>query len=123
MKILLVAKTGLRDQEAIREGFDPLTIDSESWDHKLYYPGVTKVRIRISGDRKTHQLFGAQIVGRYGAEVSKRIDVFATALFNKMKVEGLNKLDLSYTPPFSSPWDPVQEAAQAWAKVQSFAKR
>ena len=123
MKILLVAKTGLRDQEAIREGFDPLTIDWESWDHKLYYPGATKVRIRISGDRKTHQLLGAQIVGRYGAEVSKRIDVFATALFNKMKVEDLNKLDLSYTPPFSSPWDPVQEAAQAWAKVQSFAKR
>jgi len=123
MKILLVAKTGLRHQGAIREGFDPLTIDSESWDLKLYYPGATKVRIRISGDRKTHQLLGAQIVGRYGAEVSKRIDVFATALFNKMKVEDLNKLDLSYTPPFSSPWDPVQEAAQAWAKVQSFAKR
>jgi NADPH-dependent 2,4-dienoyl-CoA reductase/sulfur reductase-like enzyme len=113
---LVVARTGLRDQEAIREGFDPLSVDSESWDHKAYYPGATKVRIRITGDRKTHRLLGAQIVGRYGAEVSKRIDVFAAALFNDMKIEDLNHLDLSYTPPLGSPWDPVQLAAQAWTE-------
>jgi NADPH-dependent 2,4-dienoyl-CoA reductase/sulfur reductase-like enzyme len=120
---LVVARTGLRDQEAIREDFDPLTIDSESWDHKVYYPGATKVRIRITGDRETHRLLGAQILGRYGAEVSKRIDIFAAALFNDMKVEDLNHLDLSYTPPFSSPWDPVQMAAQAWSKTQNFSRR
>lgn len=113
---LVVARTGLRDREAILEGFDPLTIGSEAWDHKLYYPGATKVRIRITGDRKTHRLLGAQIVGSYGAEVSKRIDVFATALFNGMKVEELIHLDLSYTPPLSSPWDPVQLASQAWIR-------
>jgi NADPH-dependent 2,4-dienoyl-CoA reductase/sulfur reductase-like enzyme len=120
---LVVARTGLRDQEAIREGFDPLTIDSESWDHKAYYPGATKVRIRITGDRQTHRLLGAQIIGRYGAEVSKRIDVFAAAIFNGMMVEELNHLDLSYTPPLSSPWDPIQMTAQAWAKEKSFTKR
>jgi NADPH-dependent 2,4-dienoyl-CoA reductase/sulfur reductase-like enzyme len=119
---LVVARTGLRDREAIREGFDPLTIDSESWDHKLYYPGATKIRIRITGDRKTHQLLGAQIVGSYGAEVSKRIDVFAAALFNGMMVEELDDLDLSYTPPLGSPWDPVQMAAHAWAKEQKLSK-
>jgi len=115
---LVVARTGLRDQEAIREGFDPLTIDSESWDHKVYYPGATNLRIRITGDRKTDRLLGAQIVGSYGAEVAKRIDVFSTALFNEMKVEDLNKLDLSYTPPLGSPWDPIQIAAQAWTCKQ-----
>jgi hypothetical protein len=34
-----------------------------------------------------------------------------------MKVEELNDVDLSYTPPFSSPWDPVQMAAQAWSRA------
>ena len=29
-----------------------------------------------------------------------------------MTVESLNELDLSYTPPLSSPWDPVQMAAE-----------
>jgi NADPH-dependent 2,4-dienoyl-CoA reductase/sulfur reductase-like enzyme len=113
---LVVARTGLSDQDAIREGFDPLSVDSESWDHKVYYPGATKIRIRITGDRTTHQLLGAQMVGKYGAEVSKRIDVFAAAIFNGMKVEELSHLDLSYTPPLGSPWDPVQIAAQAWVR-------
>ena len=61
-------------------------------------------------------LLGAQILGPYGKEVSKRIDIFATALYHNMKVGELSNLDLSYTPPLSSPWDPVQMAAQAWCK-------
>jgi len=42
--------------------------------------------------------------------------VFATALFKGMTVEALNDIDLSYTPPLSTPWDAVQMAAQAWVK-------
>jgi len=30
----------------------------------------------------------------------------------------VSDLDLSYTPPFSSPWDPVQIACQAWERAQ-----
>mgnify|MGYP006297767099 CR=1 FL=1 len=47
-------------------------------------------------------------------EVSKRVDVFAAALFNEMTVSELNDADLSYTPPLSTPWDAVQVAAQVW---------
>lgn len=53
--------------------------------------------------------------GSWGAEISKRIDIFATALFREMKVDDLGDLDLSYTPPLSSPWDPVQMAAHNWS--------
>jgi hypothetical protein len=45
-----------------------------------------------------------------------QVDIFATAIFHSMTVESLNELDLSYTPPLSSPWDPVQMAAQAWCR-------
>ena len=31
-------------------------------------------------------------------------------------MEQISDLDLSYTPPLSSPWDPVQMSAQAWSK-------
>lgn len=54
------------------------------------------------------------MIGNWGASVAKRIDVFAAALFNAMRVEDLNDLDLSYTPPLGSPWDVVQGAAQHW---------
>jgi hypothetical protein len=52
-------------------------------------------------------------------QVYKRLDVLATALFHDMKVAELSDLDLSYTPPLSSPWDPVQMAAQAWSAQTS----
>jgi hypothetical protein len=38
-----------------------------------------------------------------------------------MSVEDLSELDLSYTPPLSSPWDPVQLAAQQWCRANSSA--
>ena len=31
-----------------------------------------------------------------------------------MTIDALSDLDLSYTPPFGSPWDAVQAAAQSW---------
>jgi len=116
---LAVARTGLRDFEAIAAGFDPITLDLEVWDHKAYYPGAHKLRILVTGDRQNGRLLGAQIAGHYQAEVAKRIDIFATALFHSMTLEALNDLDLSYTPPLSSPWDPVQMSAQAWIHQHS----
>lgn len=111
---LAVARTGLRDVEARDGGFDPLTVESAPWHHKAYYPGAHRLHIRVTGDRRTGRLLGAQIVGHWQAEVAKRIDIFATALFHEMTVEGMNDLDLSYTPPMAAPWDAIQEAAQAW---------
>jgi len=113
---LVAGRTGLRDTEAQEAGFDPFTDHLETWDHKVYYPGAEKMIIRITGDRRTQRLLGAQILGHRRSEVSKRIDIFATALFSNMTIEQLSDLDLSYTPPLSSPWDPVQMAAQAWIK-------
>jgi len=116
---LVAARTGLRDAEARQANFDPLTVQTEVWDHKVYYPGAHRLYVRVTGDRRTGRLLGAQIVGHRTAEVSKRVDVFATALFNHMNVEALNDLDLSYTPPLSTPWDAVQVAAQAWMEKRA----
>ena len=112
---LAVARTGLRHIEAEEAGFDPLTAQFEAWDHKVYYPGAQRMTIRTTGDRDG-RLLGAQIVGDYRGQVAKRVDVFAAALYSGMSVDELSDLDLSYTPPLSSPWDPVQMAAQNWSQ-------
>ena len=112
---LAAARTGLSEAEARRAGFDPLTRDAEPLDRNAYYPGSSRLRIRLTGDRRTGQLLGAQIVGRADAEVAKRVDIFGTAIFCGLKVEDLIDLDLSYSPPFASPWDVGQQAAFAWA--------
>jgi hypothetical protein len=70
----------------------------------------------MTGDRATGRLLGARLLGEQRAQVAKRIDIPATALFHHMTVEGLSDLDLSYTPPFGSPWDGVQMAAQTWTR-------
>jgi NADPH-dependent 2,4-dienoyl-CoA reductase/sulfur reductase-like enzyme len=111
---LVVARTGLHDADSHAVGLEPFSVDSKHWDHKVYYPGAKRMLIRITGERSTGRPLGAQIIGHYGTEVSKRVDIFAAALHHSMSVEDLNDLDLSYTPPLSSPWDPVQMAAQAW---------
>lgn len=119
---LVAARTGLRDKEAREAGFCPVTVEKTVWDHKAYYPGARELHMRITADCHSGQLLGAQLLGHIESEVSKRIDIFATALFHGMTVESLNDLDLSYTPPLSSPWDPVQMGAQAWQAETSHGK-
>jgi len=80
------------------------------------------MRIRLTGDRGTHRILGAQIVGHRKSEVSKRIDILAAAIYSDLRIEDLNDIDLSYTPPLSSPWDPIQISAQKWTK-KCFARK
>jgi NADPH-dependent 2,4-dienoyl-CoA reductase/sulfur reductase-like enzyme len=110
------ARTGLRDHEAAAAGFDPVTIGSEADDHKAYYPGSHRIAMRFTGDRTTGRLLGVQLFGHKDAEIAKRIDIAATAIFHGMTVDQVSDLDLSYTPPLGSPWDAVQAGAQAWTR-------
>jgi NADPH-dependent 2,4-dienoyl-CoA reductase/sulfur reductase-like enzyme len=111
------ARTGLRDHEAAAAGYDPVTVGSEADDHKAYYPGSHRIAMRITGDRVTGLLLGLQLFGHKDAEIAKRIDIAATAIFNGMTVEAVSDLDLSYTPPLGSPWDAVQIGAHAWTQA------
>lgn len=111
---VVAARTGLRDHEAAAAGFDPATVAAVADDHKRYYPGAQPISIRVTGDRATGRLLGAQLVGRLGTETAKRVDTYATALYAGLSVAQVSELDLSYTPPLGSPWDAVQVATQAW---------
>ena len=113
---MVASRTGLRDHEATAAGFDPVTVEFEADDHKAYYPGSHRIRMRYTGDRRTGRLLGLQLFGHKHAEVAKRIDIAAAAIFNEMSVEAMSELDLSYTPPLGSPWDAVQMGAQAWVR-------
>ncbi len=108
------ARTGLRHDEAAAAGFDPITVQSDADDHKAYYPGSHRITMCVTGDRASGRLLGMQLFGHKQAEIAKRIDIAATAIFNNMTVEEMSNLDLSYTPPLGSPWEAVQMGAQAW---------
>lgn len=113
---LAVARTGLLAAEATQFGFTPASTSSLDFDHKAYYPGAREIRTILLGDRNTHQLLGANMIGHWQTGIARRIDVLAAALFHSAQVEELNDLDLSYTPPLGSPWDVIQSAAQRWSR-------
>ncbi len=113
------ARTGLRDHEATAAGFDPLTVQSQADDHKAYYPGSHRITMRVTGDRGTGRLLGMQLFGHRHAEIAKRIDIAAAAIFHGMTADAVSDLDLSYTPPLGSPWEAVQMGAQAWERHTS----
>ncbi len=117
-----VARTGLRDAEAAAAGFDPVTVGADADDHKAYYPGSHRVTMRVTGDRRSGQLLGLQLFGHRHAEIAKRIDIAATAIFHGMTVDCMSDLDLSYTPPLGSPWEAVQIGAQAWVRAATAAQ-
>jgi NADPH-dependent 2,4-dienoyl-CoA reductase/sulfur reductase-like enzyme len=107
---LEVARTGLSMEEADAAGYRYVTASVDSTTRAGYYPGAKPIRVKLLAEERTGQLLGAQIVGREGA--AKRIDVFATAIWNEMGVDEVLSLDLSYAPPFAPVWDPVLIAAR-----------
>ena len=48
--------------------------------------------------------------------VSKRVDVFATAITARMTVGEVGNLDLGYAPPFAPVYDPILIAAEELQK-------
>jgi NADPH-dependent 2,4-dienoyl-CoA reductase/sulfur reductase-like enzyme len=113
---MAAARTGLRDHEASTAGFEPVTVAAEADDHTAYYPGSHRIAMRWTGDRHTGRLLGVQLFGHRSAEIAKRIDIAAAAIYNEMTVDAFSDLDLSYTPPLGSPWDAMQIGAQAWVR-------
>jgi NADPH-dependent 2,4-dienoyl-CoA reductase/sulfur reductase-like enzyme len=105
-----VARTGLDETEASDAGFEFSSSTIEQSTRAGYYPGATTVTVKVVVEQRSNRLLGAQLVGREGA--AKRIDVFATAIWNEMTVDEIAQLDLGYAPPFSPVWDPVLAAAR-----------
>ena len=102
---LIAARTGLNAREAAAAGFDYECLYVPGFSHATYYPDAAPLVLKLTVERQTGRLLGAQGIGRSG--VDKRIDVLATAIYGHMTVFDLENLDLAYTPPFGSAKDPV----------------
>lgn len=105
-----VAAVGLRESDAVAAGFDAVSGTAHGTTTAGYMPEARPMTIRAVAERGSGRLLGAQIVGGLGA--GKRIDVFATAIWNQMTAQDLEWTDLSYAPPFSGTWDLVAIAAR-----------
>lgn len=108
---LQIGATGLNTAQAAAAGFDVVSATIESTTITGYMPGAEPITVRMTGDRRTGRVLGGQILG--GAGSTKRVDTIATALWHEATLEDVMMSDLSYVPPISGVWDPVQIAARA----------
>ncbi|MCB5165558.1 FAD-dependent oxidoreductase [Streptomyces bambusae] len=107
---LEIARTGLREKDALAVGLRFVSSTIRSTNTAGYYPGAAEMTVKMLAERRTGRLLGVQIVG--GAGAAKRVDVAAVALTAGLTVEQVAALDLGYAPPFSPVWDPVLVAAR-----------
>jgi len=109
-----VAITGLSVEQARREGFAPVSARITARSRQSYFGG-RPITVELVADSGTRRLLGGSVWGEEGVE--GRINVIATALHNRMRVEDIEQLDLAYAPPFATVWDPVLIAAQQLSKM------
>jgi len=111
---LEVARTGLTTLEAEKEGYDHFSSTIQGWSRSRAYPAGKPVTVTYVVERGSGRLLGAQMVGEEG--VAHRIDTLAAALYSRMTVDEVARLDLAYAPPFASVWDPILIAANVALK-------
>jgi len=108
-----VARTGLTELEAARDGFRAIGTVIESTTRAGYVPDTAPITVKLVTEVGTGRLLGGQIVG--GAGAAKRIDTLAMAVTAGITADELINVDLSYAPPFSPVWDPLATAARVAA--------
>ncbi len=112
---LTAAVTGASEKLLQEEGIPCRVSWTHSFSHATYYPGARQMSVKTIFSPTDGRLLGVQIIGREG--VDKRIDVFATALWNGMTVDELTDLDLAYAPPYGSAKDVVNMAGYAASNI------
>lgn len=104
------AATGLSEPEALAAGFSP--VSNITWGSAMAPAlGMRKIGLKLTADRSSGKLLGAQAVGVAGAV--GRINALSVALWAGMDLDQIGYLDLAYSPPFSAAWDIIHNAAQA----------
>lgn len=102
---VVAASVGWNERRLLAAGRPYRVVHSHPFDHATYYPGATRLAMKLIFDPVDGTILGAQAVGRGG--VDKRIDVIATAMAGGLTADRLADLELAYAPPFSSAKDPV----------------
>ncbi|MFM7270187.1 MAG: FAD-dependent oxidoreductase [Actinomycetes bacterium] len=102
---IVAATVGWSERRLRTAGRSYAVVHSHPYDHATYYPGATRMALKLIFDPDDGTILGAQGVGRNG--VDKRIDVIAAAMSGGITADRLADLELAYAPPFSSAKDPV----------------
>jgi len=76
-----------------------------------YYPGVSRILVKLIADPKTLRVMGAQMVG--GEGIKERADFLAFAIKRGATLQDFAWMENVYSPPIGALMEPIALAAQA----------
>ena len=113
---LAVAMTGASEKRLRQAGVtDYEAVYLHPGSNAGYYPGATRIHMKLIFSRKDGRVLGAQAVGEQG--VDKRIDVIAMAIQKQATIYDLAECELCYAPQFGAAKDPVNIAGMVASNV------
>lgn len=107
---LNISRTGLTEKEALKLGYDAVSVIITKRDKAGYMPEVKNITLKLVADKRSHRILGAQAIGCGDAD--KRVNTVSVGLLRSITVEELIDVDLTYAPPFSTSIDILISAAQ-----------
>ncbi len=106
-----VGATGLSVELAQQEGFDAESVMIVTLNKVHFMPEHAPLYVNIIVDKRTRRFLGFQGVGPMGDSLLARLNAAATALKFKVTIDELSTVELAYAPPFATPVDCLNVAA------------
>ena len=107
---LNISMSGLSEKAAKSAGFDAVNVIVTQKDKASYMPEVKNITLKLVADRRSHRVLGIQAIGLGDAD--KRVNTVSVGLMQRILVEDLLDIDLTYSPPFSTSTDILHTAAR-----------
>ncbi|MBF0413716.1 MAG: FAD-dependent oxidoreductase [Desulfamplus sp.] len=108
-----VAKAGLTVNQAKSAGFDPVYSVVAQSDRAHFFPDADFMFMKLIADRKTRTVLGVEAAGPQGDAVKARVDAVAPLLKFGVDVSEICNLEVSYSPPYASAMDVVNNVGNA----------
>lgn len=107
---LNISMSGLSEKLAQKLGYDTVSVVVTKRDKAGYMPEVENITLKLVADRRSHRLLGIQAIGCGDAD--KKVNTVSMGLAERITVEDLLDVDLTYSPPFSTSVDILHSAAR-----------
>lgn len=108
---LYIASTGLREEDAPRYGFKPVSAYLKARTRSHYFGGGPEIHLKVVADEETGRLIGAQAVSE-DPSAFWRVNIVSALIWGKATVWDLFSYDQSYWPGANPVWDPLIVAAR-----------
>ena len=99
------ASVGINEKTAKQLELNYETVITTPNTNASYYPGFSRLYIKVIYEKKTTKILGGQIIGK--KSVDKTVDTLSAIIFKDGNAQDLMDIDLAYSPVYSSAKNPL----------------